>query len=270
MLSFPTAKINLGLQILRKRGDGFHDLETVFYPVGWQDALEVVANGEEPLQLTMSGLPVAGDLESNLCYKAWKLIAADYSLPPLQAHLHKMIPMGAGLGGGSSDAAFMLKLLNEVNHVGINEDKLCSYAAQLGSDCAFFVRNKPAFATGRGEVLEDFLLDLSNYYLQIVMPEVTVPTAAAYSWITPMDNRKDIQSILQQPIATWKTELINDFQQPVCERFPIIAELISQLYNEGAIYAAMSGSGAAVFGIFDIEPAYTFSELKSWKGKMIV
>lgn len=269
MVVFPNAKINLGLHILRKRTDGFHDLATVFYPVGWKDALEVVEGGKEAFKLTISGLEVSGDPESNLCYKAWKLISADYKLPNLQAHLHKVIPMGAGLGGGSSDAAFMLKLINDVAGLKLAEEKLMKYASQLGSDCAFFIQNRPAYATGRGEILNDFEGILKGYYIVVLMPDITVPTAAAYSWITPKDDREHIPQILKGKVSTWRELLVNDFEKPVCTRHTQIAELIAHLYSKGALYAAMSGSGAAVFGVFSKETKIDLPEVNSWSGLAI-
>ena len=226
MILFPPCKINLGLQVLRKRTDGYHDLCTVFYPAGWCDALEVIVGGKAPFEITLSGLPVPGNVENNLCYKAWQLLAADYKLPPLKAHLHKVVPMGAGLGGGSSDGAVMLKLINEVCKLNLSKEQLFGYASQLGSDCPFFIEAKPVIATGRGEVLEPVNLDLSSYYLFIIMPELTVGTAEAYSWVKAKESEVDLKDIIRLPIEQWQGKLVNDFQQPVGQRHQVIKELI--------------------------------------------
>jgi 4-diphosphocytidyl-2-C-methyl-D-erythritol kinase len=252
MIVFPHCKINLGLHVVRKREDGFHEIETLFYPVLWKDILEVTEGISEEFDLEISGLNISGDLESNLIYKAWKLIKADYSLPPIRVNFHKNIPMGAGLGGGSSDAAFMLKLLNSKFNLGISNEKLMNYAAQLGSDCPFFVESKPCLATGRGEILAPLNIDLSNYQIVVVMPKnISVGTADAYSWIKPQQPQRPISEIIQLPISEWKKYLINDFESPVIKYFPRIGEIKNELYKAGAHYASMSGSGAALFGIFD-------------------
>ncbi len=263
MISFPSAKINLGLHITAKRLDGYHEIESIFYPVGWTDALELIEGGLQDFEMTFSGIPVPGNLNSNLCYKAWQLLKEDFSLPNLQAHLHKVIPMGAGLGGGSSDAAFMLKLINDVCDLKIANYQLMLYASQLGSDCPFFIANKPMIATSRGEVLNIIEIDLSVYYIAIVMPPISVSTRDAYSWITPSIPSNDLRTLIQSPIANWKGLLINDFEEVVCKHHPIIANIKQQLYDEGAIYASMSGSGAAVFGIFK-----TLPELKEFDSKI--
>jgi len=254
MISFPNAKINLGLHITSKRSDGYHKLESIFYPVQWTDALELIEGGTNSFEMSFSGLPVPGKLESNLCYKAWQLLKSDFSLPNLKAHLHKVIPMGAGLGGGSSDAAFMLKMINEICDLKISDQQLQKYAAQLGSDCPFFIENKPMIASGRGEILNEVKIDLSNYHIAIVMPPISVGTAEAYSWITPAIPINDLCTTINLPIENWKGILINDFEEVVCKHHPIIADIKQQLYNNGAVYSSMSGSGAAVFGIFNSLP----------------
>jgi len=254
MVLFPNAKINLGLSVIEKRSDGFHNLETVFYPIQWTDALEVISSGDQPISLNTSGLSVDGDIANNLCYKAWELLAKDYTLPNLHAHLHKVLPMGAGLGGGSADAAFMLKMVNEVAGLGISNEKLTNYASKLGSDCAFFIENKPVFADGRGDHFSPIELDLSNFYFVVVMPPFTVNTAEAYSWIRPGIPKFRIHESIKMPIAKWKDYLINDFEAPVIKKHPLIGDIKNRLYSEGAIYASMSGSGASVYGIFDTKP----------------
>ncbi len=254
MISFPTTKINLGLQITAKRSDGYHEIESVFYPIAWTDALELIEGGSQDFEMTFSGVPVPGDLNSNLCYKAWQLLKADFSLPNLQAHLHKVIPMGAGLGGGSSDAAFMLKLINNVCELKISNQQLMIYASLLGSDCPFFIENKPMIATSRGEVLNNIEIDLSNYHIAIIMPPISVSTRDAYSWIIPATPSINLSTTIQSPIANWKGTLINDFENVVCKHHPIIANIKQQLFDNGAIYSSMSGSGAAVYGIFKSYP----------------
>ncbi|MFM2156184.1 MAG: hypothetical protein RL516_933 [Bacteroidota bacterium] len=255
--------------MVRKRTDGFHDIETIFYPVFWKDILEINEGIKDDFDMEISGLTIHGDLHSNLIYKAWKLIKDDYNLPPIQVHFHKILPMGAGLGGGSSDAAFMLKLLNSKFNLGISTEKLTKYAAQLGSDCPFFIESKPSLATGRGEKLTPISIDLSNYQIVIVMPQhISVGTAEAYSWVTPQQPKLSISDIIQLPIEKWKNNLINDFEAPVIKHHPRIGEIKNELYSAGAHYSSMSGSGAAVFGIFDkgISLDLDFEDCKVWKG----
>ena len=251
MISFPHCKINLGLHVTERRNDGFHELETIFYPVKWNDILELTEGGHKPFNLNISGLNISGDLKSNLLYKAWAIIKNDHALPPITVHLHKILPMGAGLGGGSSDAAFMLKMLNDHFKLAIPTSKLTVMAAQLGSDCAFFIEETPKMATGRGEILSPISIDLSPYSIVIVMPPTTVGTSEAYSWITPKQPKASLKVNIEMPISEWKNYLINDFEEPVMKHRPIIREIKNSLYEKGAIYASMSGSGAAVFGIFD-------------------
>ena len=260
MISFPHCKVNLGLHVTERRNDGFHNLETIFYPVKWTDILELTEGGKDAFNLNISGLPVNGELQTNLLYKAWAIVNAEYPLPAISVHLHKILPMGAGLGGGSSDAAFMLKMLNEHFKLAISTSKLTEMAAKLGSDCAFFIEETPKIATGRGEILSPISVDLSPYTIVIVMPPTTVGTAEAYSWITPKQPTASLKSIIEKPIHEWKNNLINDFEEPVMQHRPIIRTIKNQLYERGAIYASMSGSGAAVFGIFekDHKPEFDF------------
>lgn len=249
MIIFPNCKINLGLHILRRRPDGFHDLETVFYPLPLRDALEVVS--DDNLQFGSSGIPVPGDEQDNLCLKAWHLLKADFpDLPPVKIHLHKHIPIGAGLGGGSADAAFMLRLLNDKFRLEISDEQLIAYAARLGSDCAFFIRNKPCYATGRGEVLEPLELDLSQYSWLLVYPGIHVNTGWAFGQITPRVPEQKLQQSILQPVEEWKNRICNDFEAPVFRAHPVLMEIKVQLYEAGALYATMSGSGSAMVGIF--------------------
>lgn len=273
MLVFPNCKINLGLQILNKREDGYHNLATVFYPVGWKDVVEVVKrddarqttdHGSEPnspVTYTSSGLYVTGNPANNLCIKAYNLLKKDFpSLPPVHMHLHKTIPMGAGLGGGSADGAFTLKLLNDKFQLGLSHEQLMAYALQLGSDCPFFIINKPCYATGRGEVMEPVELDLSKYQFVIVNPGIHVNTGWAFGQLQLSDApRADLRTIIRQPVETWNDLLINDFEAPVCKAHPEIAEIKEELYKAGALYASMTGSGSTVFGVFEKNIKLSFS-----------
>lgn len=264
MIVFPHCKINLGLNILRKREDGFHDLETVFYPLPWTDALEIIRdpNDSGTVTFSASGLVIDGKEEDNLCVRAWHLLKKDFpQLPAIKLHLHKDIPMGAGLGGGSSDGAFTLKLLNEKFELNIPDPVLINYAASLGSDGPFFIQDKPCFATGRGEILEPVEADLSAYHILMVNPGIHVNTGWAFSQLSPALPTKKISTIIRQPMETWKQELVNDFEGPVVHQYPAIGRIKSSLYKMGALYAAMSGSGSTVYGIFDQEiPVTPFTD----------
>lgn len=259
MIQFPNCKINLGLSILAKRADGFHVLETIFYPVSLTDALEILP--ADTLTLTQSGIAVPGDPSENLCLKAYHLLKKDFpQLPAVQIHLHKHIPMGAGLGGGSSDGTFALHILNQQFNLGLSDNQLIDYASQLGSDCPFFVYNKACHATGRGEILTPIALDLSNYQLLLVHPGKHISTAWAFQQLTPHEKSESIQSIIEKPITQWKDCLINDFEVPVFKAEPNLAMIKEQLYQLGAIYASMSGSGSSLYGIF---PANHFEHAPS-------
>ena len=249
MIQFPNCKINLGLSILAKRADGYHELETVFYPIAVSDALEILPAAN--LTMTQSGIAVPGDPAQNLCLKAYHLLKKDFpTLPTVQMHLHKNIPMGAGLGGGSSDGTAALIMLNQQFDLGLNEQQLIDYASQLGSDCPFFVYNKACHATGRGEILKPITLDLSNYQFLLVHPGVHIATAWAFQQLNPHTKSESIQSIIEKPITDWKKYLINDFEAPVFKAEPTLSKIKDQLYQFGAIYASMSGSGSSLYGIF--------------------
>lgn len=281
MVLFPNCKINLGLNIIRKRTDGYHDLETIFYPAKWTDALEIIeakTPGDE-IQFTHSGLDIDVSLQNNLCFKAYQLIKKDFpKLPSLKMHLHKNVSIGAGLGGGSSDGAFTLKLLNQKFNLGLSTEKLLDYAIQLGSDCPFFIINKSCFAQGRGEILEPIDLDLSPYKIFITNPPgVQINTAWAFSKITPSLPAKSIMEIIQQPVDTWRGEIKNDFEEVIFERYPHIRTIKENFYNAGALYSSMSGSGSSVFALFtkDAKPGLEslldnvvdkdFKRLASWQ-----
>jgi 4-diphosphocytidyl-2-C-methyl-D-erythritol kinase len=263
MICFPSCKINLGLRITQKRADGFHALETVFYPITLRDALEIIIEPETsaaPITFTSSGLAINGDPSDNLCYKAYFLLKKDYpSIPNVKMHLHKTIPMGAGLGGGSSDGAFTLVALNQLFNLQIPEQALLDYALQLGSDCPFFIINTPAFATGRGEILKPINLNLDGYSIVIVNPGIAISTKLAFSLITPKVPDNNLLAVIQQPITTWKHELINDFEEPIFNSFPELANIKETLYQKGAIYASMTGTGSTVYGIFPTSMMDTLS-----------
>ena len=251
MVSFPNCKINLGLQIIRKREDGYHDLETVFYPILLCDALEIIQTSEKQTTITISGLTIDSGSGDNICLKAYNLLKKDFDLPAVTIHLHKVIPIGAGLGGGSSNGAFTLLLLNKKFNLNLSEDALMKYALELGSDCPFFIKNKPCFATSRGEILEPISVDLSNYKIVLINPGIHVNTGLAFSKIKPKADRVSVAEIIQQPIASWKNILANDFEKTIFEQHPPIKEIKELLYSNGAIYASMTGSGSSVYGIFE-------------------
>jgi len=252
MISFPSAKINLGLKVLNKRSDGYHNICSVFYPVPLCDVLEVIENQTdgENFKLTMSGIKIDGALENNLIYKAWLLIKKQFEIPKIQVHLHKVIPMGAGLGGGSADGAYMLKLLNDKFKLNLSVPDLKNLAAQLGSDCPFFIEEQPSIVTGRGEIMEPISLDLKNQKIKIIHPNIHISTADAYRLVDVKDVNYPIEEIIVDRNA-WKKNLVNDFQTAIAKKHPEIIMLIENLYRQGAYYAAMSGSGSAVFGLFD-------------------
>ena len=262
MITFPCCKINLGLNIVAKRPDGYHELETVFYPVPLCDALEIKKMDNEfpsptPIDLKVTGNAVECDERKNLVVKAYHLLAQDYKLPRLHAHLVKRIPMQAGLGGGSADAAYMIRLLDERFRLNMGNAAMERYAAQRGADCAFFIRSETAYATGIGEILAPVDNDENNlegYYLALVKPDVAVSTAEAFAGITPKKPVKNCRDIVRQPIDTWRTELTNDFEQTIFAIHPILATIKEKLYKNGALYAQMSGSGSTIFGIFGQKP----------------
>ena len=262
MIVFPCAKINLGLNIVSKREDGYHNLETVFYPIPLYDALEIKYMDEKFPSDTACDLKVTGnvvdcDEQKNLVVKAYHILAADYQLPRIHTHLYKNIPSQAGLGGGSSDAAFMIRLLDERFRLNIGNPEMERYAARLGADCAFFIEAEPAYAEGIGDVLmpaDGPDGNLQGYCLCVVKPDVAVSTKEAYSAITPKKPAKSCRDIVRQPIETWKEELVNDFEEPIFKMHPELAAIKQILYDQGAAYASMSGSGSALYGIFKEEP----------------
>ena len=260
MVTFPNCKINLGLRILQKRADGFHDLETVFYPLAFSDALELIRSDGTAgsLEYSQTGLPVSGNTEDNLCVKAWQLLKQDFpQLPAAKMYLHKVLPMGAGLGGGSADGAFALKLINEKFGLNLGRDQLLKYAVELGSDGPFFIINKPCLARGRGEILEEAGIDLAAYTIVLINPGIHVNTGWAFRVLDAVadpvqeKDKRPLTDILAEPIENWRHGLENDFEIPVFEKYPEIKMIKEELYAKGALYSAMSGSGSTVFGIFN-------------------
>ena len=252
MITFPNAKINIGLNVTEKRPDGYHNLETVFFPVPWCDVLEFVEAGA--FAFTTSGLMLGEEPEQNLVVRAYRLMQERYDLPPIHIHLHKNIPAGAGLGGGSSDAAFMLSMLNQNFQLGLTSHQLMELAGQLGSDCPFFILNTPCFATQRGDRLEPIRLDLASCYLAIVKPPFAVSTVDAFRNIVPAKSRLALKALVKFPIGSWKENVFNQFERSVFPLHPELTEIKQQMFQSGAVYASMSGSGSAVYGIFRTEP----------------
>jgi len=267
MLSFPHAKINLGLYITAKRVDGFHNLESCFYPVGWSDILEIIPS--ETTSLSVSGLVVDSDTNDNLCVKAYNLLAKDYNLPPSSIFLHKVIPMGAGLGGGSSDAAFTIKMLNQMYNLQLSTPQMQDYSRMLGSDCAFFIEGKPQYCYEKGDKFSDVQLSLKGKYLVLVYPNIHISTKEAYSEVKPAPLNFNLKAFLENtPIRNWRNTLQNDFEIHLFQAYPELYELKEQLYDFGALYASMSGSGSTVYGIFETKPLHIYfpTHYTIWEG----
>ncbi|MGF7082647.1 4-(cytidine 5'-diphospho)-2-C-methyl-D-erythritol kinase [Mucilaginibacter sp. UYCu711] len=252
MINFPNAKINIGLNITERRPDGYHNLETIFYPVQIKDALEVIEAPE--LSFESSGLDIPGRMEDNLCVKGYHLLKKDFDLPPVKIHLHKNIPIGAGLGGGSANAAFFIRLMNDKFNLDLTIDQQLNYARKLGADCAFFIENKPVFAFEKGDEFETIKLDLSGYSIALVMPDIHISTSEAYSGVKPAPVKQSLFDLIYEPIGEWKNFIKNDFENNIFKNHLEIRGVKAALYEAGAIYASMSGSGASVFGIFDTTP----------------
>jgi len=270
MICFPNAKINLGLHVTGRRGDGYHTIETVFYPVGLRDAVEAVVSedgGDCFASLAMTG---EDEVEENLVMKAYRLLGGQYQLPPLQIYLRKAIPVGAGLGGGSADAAFTLKLINELCLLNLTDEELERQAAKLGADCPFFIRNKPVIATGTGNVFTPIDLSLKGYHICIVKPPVSVSTKEAYSLVQPRKADFALSDLATTPVSAWRTCLRNDFEAYIFEKYPIIEKIKSMLYEQGAEYASMTGSGSAVYGLFRTAPSISLVAQNCfvWSGEM--
>lgn len=271
MITFPNAKINLGLNIVSKRPDGYHNLETVFYPLPIKDALEIIAkDGLTEDVFIESGMLIDGSPADNLVMKALRLMREKYDFPFVEVHLLKTIPFGAGLGGGSADASFMLRLINNTFNLGATLEELAFLAVQLGADCPFFIYNKPVFASGIGEVFEDLELSLSDFYFVLVKPDVHVSTKDAFAEIKLIQPSVSLKEIVKRPIGEWRDLMVNDFEKSVFSKYPVIAAIKNELYKQGALYASMSGSGSSVFGIFDKEISgleKVFADHYLWIGK---
>lgn len=254
MVTFPNAKINIGLNVLNKRPDGYHNIESLFYPIPLKDALEVLKTDGD-FSFSSSGIALECDDESNLVVKAFRLLQQTYSLPNVKIHLHKNIPFGAGLGGGSADAAFVMLMINQMFELKLSEEKLIAYAAQIGADCAFFIKNTPCIAEGIGEKLTPFSVDLKDKYLLLVKPDVEVPTANAYKYVQPFEPDDKLVDVLVKPVQEWGDGVKNDFEPSVFKQYPELSAVKEELKQMGASYVAMSGSGASLYGIFDQKPA---------------
>ncbi len=274
MIVFPNCKVNLGLNILKKREDGYHNIETVFYPIPLHDIFEVVLynskNRTSSLPFSFSGIPVKGSVRSNLCHKAFWLLKKDFpNLPHIAMHLHKVIPSGAGLGGGSANAAFALTTFNKLFALHLTEQQLISYAAELGSDCPFFIINKPCSGSGRGEILQPVQLDLSGYKMVLVNPGIHINTGDAFRQLAPSAPALPVKEAVLLPVQEWKNALVNDFEKVIFSLHPAIAGIKEQLYNAGAMYASMSGSGSTVFGLFNKADTVALPFPSSWFVKKI-
>lgn len=252
MITFPNAKINLGLRITERRPDGYHNLETIFYPIHLEDALEVVPlkDNKQEYDLKITGTPIDGTPEDNLVVRAYRLLKQDFDLPPIHIYMYKHIPLGAGLGGGSSDAAFMIKLLNEKFALGMTTGQMEAYASRLGADCAFFIQDRPVLATGIGNEFTPIDLSLKGMYIVLVKPSVSVSTREAYAGVTPQRPDVPLTTLIRRPIEAWRDCIANDFEPSVFRAYPEIAAIKDKLYDMGAVYASMSGSGSTVYGIF--------------------
>lgn len=269
MVSFPHCKINLGLRVISKREDGYHAIDTCFYPVPWNDILEIIP--AKIMSFTNTGIEVPGAPDKNLCLRSYYLLKEDFDLQPVGMHLHKVVPMGAGLGGGSSDGAFALKILNSIFELRLTNDELKSYASRLGSDCAFFIEDKPMIGSSRGDILAPIELSLKGKFLVIVKPPIHVSTADAYKNCKPAQPDTDIAHILlNRKLEQWSEILINDFEKSVFAQYPLIGEIKNKLYELGATYACMSGSGSSVFGIFDaaLNGRIQFPNCDYWSGEL--
>jgi 4-diphosphocytidyl-2-C-methyl-D-erythritol kinase len=273
VLTFPNAKLNLGLYVTARRPDGYHDLETVFLPLPWTDVLEVLPapKGQAATDLTLSGRPIPGAVATNLCLKAYELLKADFpDLPAAQMQLHKVVPIGAGLGGGSADAAFALRAIGEVFGLGLAAAQLENYARRLGADCAFFIENTPRLARGKGDIFEPIALSVSGTACVVVYPGLHISTPQAFAGIVPQAPAYPLREALAQPMRTWRTTVSNDFEKSLAPTHPVLADIKQQLYAAGATYASLSGSGSAVYGLFEgVSEAPTLpwpAEYLVWRG----
>ncbi|WP_353722400.1 4-(cytidine 5'-diphospho)-2-C-methyl-D-erythritol kinase [Dyadobacter sp. 676] len=266
MVVFPNAKINIGLNIVEKRPDGFHNIESCFYPVGWSDALEITL--AEAFSFQSDGIVIPGSAADNLCTKAYQMLAGDYNLPPVKIHLLKTVPIGAGLGGGSADAAFTIKALNQLFSLDISIEEQENYARRIGSDCAFFIRNRPVYCFEKGDKFDVIDIDISGKWIALINPGIHISTVEAYSGVVAKRSTEDLRNILRKPIQEWKDRVTNDFEATLFKKYPLLKEIKEKLYDLGAEYAAMSGSGSTLFGIFRKEQNVKlhFPEFRLWQG----
>lgn len=251
MIGFPNGKLNLGLSVINKRNDGFHNIETLMMPVSITDILEIIISPSKQFRFNITGLDITGSLNDNLVVKAYELMKSGFDLPPVEIHLHKIIPVGAGMGGGSADAAFTIRILNTLFGLNLVQQKMEFYARQLGSDCAFFIDNKPVIASGKGDKFEGIDISMKKYFLIVVKPEINISTREAYSFVRPSDKGQSLRKIINLPVAQWKGLLVNDFENVLFEKYPQIKTIKEKLYESGAVFSSMTGSGSAVFGIFN-------------------
>lgn len=268
MVTFPNAKINIGLYITRRREDGYHNLETLFYPIDLCDVLEIVPSSSSDTMLTISGIAVDGDIEKNLVMKAYRLLQSQHDLPAVDINLHKAIPFGAGLGGGSADAAYTLRMLRDMFSLPLTDDDLARMASKLGADCPFFIYNKPLIATGIGDCFSAIDFSLKGKHILLVKPPIGVSTAEAYAHVVPQQPDVPLCQKLATPINAWQGEIVNDFEKSIFPAHPRIAAIKQRMYDMGATYASMSGSGSSVFGIFDelCDPTGLFPDCFVWQG----
>lgn len=268
MIRFPNAKINIGLHITEKRSDGFHNLESCFYPIPLNDLLEIIPAPQ--ISFEIGGTHVPGNTDTNLCMRAYELLKWDYKLPSIRMYLHKMIPVGAGLGGGSADAASTLHLLNDQFNLALSTEKLEMYARQLGSDCAFFIQNRPLYCIEKGDQFQEIDVSLSGYTIVLVYPNLAISTAEAYANVRPHQPPQPLRTLLQAPIATWRKTIHNDFETSLFGRYPVLATIKQELYQAGALYASMSGSGSTIYGIFEqaVQLPDHFYTYQIWQKKL--
>lgn len=268
MIAFANCKINLGLKIHSKRVDGYHNLETIFLPVAWYDIIEIIPS-KKSNHFSFSGIPINDTLSNNTCYKAYQLVKQRYDIPDIRFHLHKTIPFGAGLGGGSSDAAFTLKILNSLFNLELNSTELKQMAASIGADCPFFIDNIPSIARGIGELLQPININLNDYYIVIAKPDFAISTKEAYQNVKPNAHFTSLSEQVVLPIDNWKNSIHNDFEQALHDKYPKIEEIKQWFYENGAIYASLSGSGSAVYGIFEQKSCKLRSkDFYLWHGKL--
>lgn len=265
MISFPNAKINIGLAITNKRNDGYHNIASCFYPIGWADILEIIPSEELSFQST--GIEIPGNEGNNLCIKAYQLLKDDFDIPTVAIHLHKVIPIGAGLGGGSADGAYTLVMLNDLFDLNLSIEQLERYALKLGSDCPFFISNKPVWVTGRGETFTSIDTSLKGKWVLMVNPNIHISTKEAYSGIFPMELEEDLKGVVEGDITIWKEKVNNDFEQGIFKKYPLIKNIKEELYSMGATYASMTGSGSTLYGIFENKPnENAFQDDSTWVG----